>query len=83
MSASTDDNKRSKETHKDVACTGKVAFETFVQAQQVISRPQVKYRPGRSSYHCGHCGMWHIGSDKGRTGKHRANDFKERKNHDD
>ena len=68
---------------KDVVCTGKVAFETYALAQIVINRPQTKYRPGRSSYHCGHCGMWHIGSDQGRTGKHRANDFKTRKHNDD
>ena len=68
---------------KAVICTGKVAFDTYALAQIVITRPQVQYRAGRSSYHCGHCGKWHIGSNAGRTGKHRANDLRERKNHDD
>ncbi len=81
--SSTDGRKRSMETRKEIVCTGKVAFSSFALAQIVISRPQTKYRPGRSSYHCGHCGMWHIGSDEGRTGKHRANDFKTRKHNDD
>jgi hypothetical protein len=65
-----------------VSCTGKVAFANYSQASRVLTRYQTKDRPGRSAYLCGHCGMWHIGTDQGHVKKHKAKDFKDQKYHE-
>jgi hypothetical protein len=65
-----------------VGCTGKVAFDNFTQANAVVNRFQTKARPGRSVYRCGHCHKWHLGTDKGRVDKHRANELKDQRNYE-
>lgn len=67
----------------EVGCTGKVTFTSFSKANDVLGRFQTKSRPSRSVYRCGHCGQWHIGTNKGRVQAKRDFNFKERKkNHD-
>ncbi len=78
MSESSADQKRSKRTSPMTACTGKVGFESFRKASAVLSRNQTKARPGRSSYRCGHCHLWHIGTG-GRVEILKTAEFKERK----
>jgi len=83
MSAHSDDTKRSRRTLPSVSCTGKVPFDDFKQASDVVGRRRTKARPGRSAYRCGHCHKWHIGSDSGRVEMRKAAEFKERKQHDE
>jgi hypothetical protein len=62
-----------------VSCTGKVSFVNYSQASRVLSRYQTKARPGRSAYLCGHCGLWHIGTDQGHVQKRKSQDYKGKK----
>lgn len=82
MSVFSETSKRTHSTDPLINCVGKVGFDTYAQAKAVLNRPQIKSRPGRSSYHCGHCHKWHLGTDKGHVEKKRAANFKERKKHD-
>lgn len=82
MSMFSATSKRSKSTSAATACDGKFGFSGFTQAAAVINRNTTKERPARSVYHCGHCQLWHVGTDKGRFEKKRAADFKERKYHE-
>ena len=47
-------------THRAAACTGKVSFDTFTQAQLVNVRGQ-KRGMSRSVYHCDFCHRFHLG----------------------
>lgn len=79
MSVFSESAKVSRSSPAAVGCIGKVAFDSYGQVKAVLDRNQTKSRPGRSVYRCGHCGLWHIGSDKGHVAKKKAAEFKERK----
>lgn len=83
MSALSSKAEYTRGSDPGVSCSGKVGFETYSLAEAVVSRSKKKPRPGRSVYRCGHCGLFHIGTDKGRVEKKRKADFKERKRHED
>jgi len=82
MSAHSESSKVSGSCPAEVGCTGKVAFASFAKAKAVLDRNQTKARPGRTAYRCGHCHMWHIGSDRGHVAKKKAAAYKERKKND-
>jgi len=53
----------------ECSCVGKVAFTSFVLANNVVKRHSEKRTAARQPYHCGYCGMWHVGSSKKDTSK--------------
>lgn len=83
MSASTERARLSLLSPPAVACTGKVGLTSHALAMQIITRHTAKDRPSRTPYLCGYCNLWHIGSDKGKVAKRKAQEFKGRKQHDE
>lgn len=51
-------------------CTGKVAFESFKQADAVRKRCRANIRTGARVYKCDECGKFHIGTGLARK-KHK------------
>lgn len=59
-------NARSSAAMPAVGCAGKVPFDSFALANAVVTRrPKDDGRRCRIAYRCGHCGAWHVGSNKG------------------
>lgn len=48
------------QTYRDSACSGKVAFASYAQAQRVADR-HGRTRRSRQVYHCIHCHQFHLG----------------------
>ena len=48
------------QTYRDSACSGKVAFASFAQAQRVAERGTRRGR-SRQVYHCPFCHAFHLG----------------------
>lgn len=57
-----------------VGCEGKVSFDNFKLANDVVKRPRKNDRCARTAYRCGHCRLWHIGSNKGHSHKKESAD---------
>jgi len=49
-----------QDTHRAAACEGKVAFNSFAQAQRVAERGTRRGR-SRQVYHCPFCHAFHLG----------------------
>lgn len=47
-------------THRAAACTGKIAFASYAQAQRVADR-HGRARRSRQVYHCPFCQAFHLG----------------------
>ena len=61
-----------------VACSGKVPFDSFSLANGVANR-NTDDRHHRSAYKCGHCGLWHIGTEVTQATKRKATAFSKQK----
>jgi hypothetical protein len=48
------------QTYRDSACSGKVAFSSYAQAQRVAERGTRRGR-SRQVYHCPFCHAFHLG----------------------
>lgn len=79
MSKQSDAALRSAMAPSAVSCDGKVAFNSFSLAQSVTKRTAIRDRNGRSAYKCGHCGLWHIGTDNGKVEKKKQFAFAAKK----
>lgn len=72
MSSQSDNARVSKSLPSAVGCDGKVSFDSFKLANAVVTRhPRDDGRRCRIAYRCGHCGAWHIGSNKGGHAKRK------------
>lgn len=58
-----------------VGCDGKVSFDSFKRANDVVKRP-TKRGLSRTAYRCGHCGKWHVGTNKGHSHNKDAADLR-------
>lgn len=56
--------------HPDVACNGKVRFDSFTVATAVNTRHGIKPNKRRTVYKCSHCLGWHLGTPQRKTQTH-------------
>jgi hypothetical protein len=82
MSVFSESAKERKFTPAGASCLGKVAFDSFRLANAVLGRQKNKARPARSAYLCGHCQLWHLGTDSAHAAKARLASDKSRKFND-
>lgn len=82
MSAYSEAAKFKAQTPPAVGCLGKVAFDSFRLAADVLKRQTNKAPAGRSAYRCGHCSLWHLGTDVAHGAKARLAALKESRSHD-
>lgn len=60
-------------SHGQIACAGKVRFETFEQANRVARRARRRKNAARqNAYHCPDCAGFHVGTNPSRRAQRRA-----------
>jgi len=47
-----------------VACSGKLVFDTKVQAKAAALVADWQHATKLHAYHCRHCGLWHLSGTK-------------------